>query len=118
MMNRLEKLYQITCQLKELLDQDVTAKNREEIIQQMTELIDQRGELMKSISPPYTKEESEMGRKVLELNGFIQEKMNALFNELKLEMKQVKQQRQSKQRYVNPYQDVQVMDGMFLDSKQ
>ncbi len=43
--------------------------------------------------------------------------MNALFTELKQEMQQMKQQRKSTQSYINPYRDVQTMDGMFMDKK-
>lgn len=117
-MNRLDELYKTTVELKELLDQKVTAKNRDEIIEQMTDLIEKRGEYLATLSPPYSDEENEYGKQIIELNQHIQEKMNALFAELKLEMKHVMKQRQSKQSYANPYQDVQLMDGMFLDSKQ
>lgn len=117
-MNRLEKLYEVTMELKDLLDQPISSKNREDIIKQITVLIDQRGEQMEKISPPFSTEENEYGKKIIVLNQHIQSKMNQLFAELKQEMKNVKKQKKSKQTYSNPYKDVQLMDGMFLDSKQ
>lgn len=117
-MNRLIKLYDITLSLKELFDQPSTPKNRESIINEVTELIEQRGAEMEKINPPFSKEENEYGKKIVALNKHIQREMNELFIGLKKEMQHMKKQKKSKQSYSNPYQNVQLMDGMFLDSKQ
>ncbi|MCC2251053.1 flagellar protein FliT [Virgibacillus sp. AGTR] len=116
-MNRLTPLYETTIKLKELLEQKIDAKDRESVISQINSLIEKRGEQMKALTPPYSDMEKETGRALVDLNDGIQHKMQQLFHELKLEMKQIKKQKQSNRKYSDPYKNVQSKDGMFLDSK-
>lgn len=117
MMKTLEKVYEITVELKELLDQDITSKNREETITRLNELIEARGKWMEQLKPPYGDEEKVLGEKIYTLNSIIQAKMQQLFTDLKLEMRQVQKQKKTKEFYTNPYKNVHVSDGTFLDSK-
>lgn len=117
MMNYLEKVYEITFELKELLDQDITPKNREEIINKLNQLIEARGKWMDQLQPPYTEAEKELGEKIYSLNIGIQNKMQQLFTDLKLEMRQVRKQKKTNESYTNPYKNVHVSDGTFMDSK-
>lgn len=117
MMDRLEKIYEITVKLKQLLEQEITSKNREAIIQQLNDLIAARGKWMEKIEAPYTNEEKALGEKIYALNIGIEREMQQLFSDLKLEMRQVQRQKKSKESYSNPYKHVQVADGTFLDRK-
>lgn len=116
-MNRLKVIYDVTLQLKKRLDQEITSQNREEIIEQVNQLIEQRGKHMQELLPPYSQDEKELGKRLITLNEEIGNKMHVLFNELKKEMKQVKKQKKSNRSYTNPYKNVQTIDGMFMDSK-
>ncbi|MFD2044998.1 flagellar protein FliT [Ornithinibacillus salinisoli] len=116
-MNRLESVHHITLQLEDILDQDVSAKNRQSIIEKITSLLEKRGSYMDEVSPPFTSEEKVLGEKLVQLNKSIEAKMQKLFSELKVEMKQAKKQKKSNRTYVNPYDKVQTMDGMFMDHK-
>lgn len=116
-MNRLAALYDVTQQLDNILARPIQSKNREAIIYQVNELIEQRGNHLLEITPPFTDEENRIGKEVVILNEHIQKQMHVLFNELKQEMKQVKKQKRSNQTYTNPYEKVETMDGMFMDSK-
>ncbi|HLR52080.1 MAG TPA: flagellar protein FliT [Candidatus Avamphibacillus sp.] len=116
-MNRLEKLYKVTKQMEKVVNQEITAENREQVIQTINQLVEQRGMYMKDIIPPYTEAEKAMGEKLIILNKQIQEQLDLLFENLKKEMRQVKKQKKSNQSYINPYQKVQTMDGMFMDQK-
>ncbi|MBR3117983.1 flagellar protein FliT [Oceanobacillus profundus] len=116
-MNRAEPVYELTMQMKQLLNQEITGKTRESIIEQLTALITQRGIAMKALNPPYTEAEKQLGKELMQVNEEIQSKMQMLFLDLKKEMKQVKMQKKSNQSYTNPYKNVQTMDGMFMDSK-
>lgn len=117
LMNRLKPFYEITVKLAELLDQDINAKNRETIISQVNLLIEKRGDLLPEVPPPFTEDEKRVGSDIVLLNNKIQQKMNALFIDLKREMKQFKKQKKSNKIYTNPYEKIQTMDGMFLDNK-
>lgn len=116
-MNRLNALYEVTRQLYHLLEKPVPPKNRETIISRVNELIEQRGDLLQNIIPPFTHEEKQIGKEIVVMNGHIQNHMHVLFDELKEEMKQVKKQKKSNRIYTNPYEKIGAVDGMFMDSK-
>ena len=116
-MEALEKVYELTRELTILLEQPVTSKTRDNVIQQLNELIEERGKWMEQLSPPYSEEEMKLGNKIAKLNPKIQIKMEKLFTDLKIEMKQVQQQKKSQQSYTNPYKNVSTSDGTFLDRK-
>ncbi|MFD1067690.1 flagellar protein FliT [Oceanobacillus locisalsi] len=116
-MNRVFPIHQITENMQQLLMQEITSHNREEIIVELQEKIEKRGKLLESIAPPYSEEEEKLGRTVVHMNQHIEKQMQQLFTALKNEMKQVQQQKKSTTSYVNPYKSVQNTDGMFLDKK-
>lgn len=116
-MNRLKELYDVTLKLKEVLDQHITAKNREAVIAEINKLVDLRGNSIQNITPPYTEEEKQCGNELVQLNVDIQKQMQSLFEDLKMEMKQVKQQKKSNNTYLNPYKNIHTADGMFMDRK-
>lgn len=116
-MNRLKPLYQVTLELEELLDQEITSKNRESIISDVNLLVGTRGDLLQEVTPPFTEEEKWIGEQLVIMNNTIQQKMTAIFTDLKQEMKQVKKQKRSNKTYTNPYKNIKTIDGMFMDSK-
>jgi flagellar protein FliT len=116
-MNRVQTVYELTVNLQEWLNQEISEKNRAEIIEKINALVEKREEYIDALKPPYTMEEKELGKKIIPLNTEIQTKMQQLFDDLKLEMKNIRKQKKSNQSYVNPYASVQNTDGMFMDSK-
>lgn len=116
-MNRLEKIYELTLELKKLFDQKIQTRNREEVIVRLNELLEIRGEYMKQLTPPYTEEETKLGQQLIPMNEQIEKQIQKLFHDLKKEMRQFKKQKKSNQSYLNPYEQVQTNDGMFLDKK-
>lgn len=117
-MTELKKVYRVTKELEYILDKKIDPSNREDVINNVNELIEKRSIYIKKVKPPYTDEEKQMGTRIVELNNSIEKKMNLLFEDLKLEMKQIKNQRKSNRSYTNPYENIQLIDGMFMDSKQ
>ncbi|HLR08884.1 MAG TPA: flagellar protein FliT [Bacillota bacterium] len=116
-MNRLTALLEVTKQLEQVLDQPVNPQNRESIISAINTLVEKRSACIKKLVPPYTEDEKQLGRDIVQRNEWIQARMNTIFDELKQEMKQINKQKSSKQSYTNPYKHVQTMDGMFVDRK-
>lgn len=116
-MGGLERLFEVTKELEGVLNQPATPKDREALIEQVNHLIEKRGLLMENVNPPFTEREKVMGKKLVMMNETIQSKMTEVLNVLKVEMKQVKKQKASNQNYVNPYKDVRLMDGIYMDSK-
>lgn len=116
-MNRAQPIYDITHQIWDLLNQEITAKSRESILEELNSLILKRGAYLESLVSPYTEEEKQLGAELVKVNDKIQVRMQVLFSDLKHEMKQVKKQKKSNQSYMNPYKNVHVIDGMFMDKK-
>lgn len=116
-MNRLDTLYDVTIKLRELLDQPVKETNREEIIAGVQLLLNERELVIKDIVKPYTEEEMIIGKKIIPIDQEIQKKTEQLFTQLKTEIRNVKKQKVSNQKYADPYQSLANYDGAFLDKK-
>lgn len=116
-MNRLEPVYEITEEMMELVSNNITSKERESVIEKLNELLLQREKLLHSISEPYSMEEKQLSKRLIPLNKQVHIEMEKIFTKLKKEMKQMQKRKSSNQRYVNPYRNVQVMDGMYMDRK-
>lgn len=113
----IEKVYHLTTRIDELLTNNKVVTNRETLIESINELIDQREQYIKQVTPPYTKKEREVGQTIVELNERISEAMTQLQKSIQLEIKQMKKTKQSSESYINPYKDVRMVDGMYLDQK-
>src|SRR5690625_48633 len=117
MTNRLQNIYDITTNMLKLLN-SLDNNNREYIIQEITELIEKRDLMVKEVKPPYSDEELIIGKRVTKLNNTIQAKMDTLFNQVKQDIIQLKQNKSSNLSYINPYGQIKTTDGLYLDSKQ
>lgn len=117
MRKALEKVYQLTIEMKHLFNFPITVKNREEVIEKLTGWLEEREEWMDKLSPPYTDEERELGEKIYQINVEVEENMQRLFGNLKVEMKKVQKHKKTQQTYSNPYKNLAVSDGTFLDKK-
>ncbi|WP_284139273.1 MULTISPECIES: flagellar protein FliT [unclassified Virgibacillus] len=116
-MSSVKQVYDVTLELKQVLDQHITAKNRPAVIEEVNALIEKRGMMMEMIQHPFSDEDQRIGQELIQLNNLIQQQMQILFDALKSEMKQVKKQKKSNHSYINPYSSVQSFDGMFMDKK-
>jgi len=116
-MNRLKPIYELTIEIKDLLAEDIPSKGREDTITQLNELIKRRGSYIDAMSQPFDEEEKRLGQKVISINASVQSRMQALFSDLKKDIQSMKKQKKSNRSYINPYKDVQTMDGMFMDKK-
>lgn len=116
-MKELNELYKVTVALFTILNKEITNQNREETITEVNRLIDEREKVMVNITPPFSKEEQEVGKEIVTLNKEIEKKLEQIFSQLKSEMKQIQQQKKSNRSYINPYGTPQTLDGMYVDSK-
>ena len=83
----------------------------------MNELIDQREAILVNIQKPYTSEEMELGQKVIKLNEFIKVRMKGLYEDIKLDMKQVQKKKEQNYSYIKPYGELKTTDGLYIDNK-
>lgn len=117
-MNRLDSLYKVTEQILTVLTKQYsTVDERTEIISQVNELLEERGTILQQLKPPYTEEEEATGLEVVSMDKVIQEKMDHIFQLIQDDLKQLKQQKNRNKTYINPYKDMKIVDGMYLDNK-
>ncbi|WP_079527188.1 flagellar protein FliT [Halobacillus hunanensis] len=107
----------ITQQLDELVQQKVTNQNREAMITQVDELLEGREQLLPELRKPQSSSEQAIVDQVLQREPSINQRLELMLNELKVDLRNMKKQRSSKQRYTNPYKSVSSYDGMFMDHK-
>ncbi|WP_281975966.1 flagellar protein FliT [Halobacillus litoralis] len=106
----------ITNKLDEVVHQQVTEKNRTAVIDEVEVLLDKRASMLENLPEP-SQEEKPLVKEVLQRDLKINQKLEFLFDGLKDDMRNMKKQKSSKQRYINPYQSVSGYDGMYLDHK-
>lgn len=116
-MDALQRLYKITETIDSLFDHEITVENRAETIERLIFLLEERDQYVKNLSPPYSEKERELGKSIVQRNEKIEKKMKKLYQEMKSEFQQLKKQQQSNKTYLNPFQSVQGIEGIYLDQK-
>ncbi|MBM7541602.1 flagellar protein FliT [Amphibacillus cookii] len=116
-MKALTDLKGVTEALAALIEQPVSAKNRDQVLLEVQEKLDRREQLLKAIQPPYTKEEQQLGIDIMEQDKAIQLRLNHLFLELKSDIRNNKKKTTSTKQYLDPYRNVATNDGSYWDKK-
>ncbi|WP_406944697.1 flagellar protein FliT [Halobacillus sp. SY10] len=106
----------ITKELDELVHCPIHEKNRASIVEQVDVLLDKREAMLKDLRKP-THEEKEMVQEAIQRDLKVNQKLEFLFEGLKRDMRNMKKQKASKQRYINPYQSISGYDGTYVDHK-
>lgn len=117
-MNKLIKIHEITINLLELFKKwDAKEIERDQLIQEVVPLLASREQLITALESPYTDEEMILGRKILSLNERLETNMNDLFQMVKGDIKQLKQNKELNYSYIKQYGDIKTTDGMYVDNK-
>lgn len=117
-MNKVQKVYDITASIYQLLYEQDKEMEREQLIEKVNELIDQRQKEVDQLAPPYSDAEMKLGQKTIQFDEAINKKMSALFKNIQQDIKEVQQRKVQNKSYINPYGKLKTTDGMYLDSKQ
>jgi flagellar protein FliT len=115
-MNNVQKCYNVTERLHEVVFSSFEEERREEVIKKIDSLLQERESLLQGIKSPFTLEEKEMGQRILTWNVKIDEKLIDLRNEIKKDMNNVNKKKSTAKKYNNPYESIQ-SDGFFYDKK-
>lgn len=114
-MEAVKMFHELTEQLLAVLEESSKEK-RDETIGLVHELLRQRDEVLANISPPFSAEDTVIGRNTVVLNKRLTRLMDAEKTAIQRDLKQLSMKKESSDKYVNPYQDV-MGDGMFYDKK-
>ena len=115
-MSIVEQLLKKTESLHTHLKKGIPDTNRDEYIERISALIDERETLISNLPASYTEHERQLGAQIVSLNKEIDALLKKQANHLKRELDQFNQKKRLSQQYANPYARVTI-DGMFLDKK-
>ncbi|SDO45189.1 hypothetical protein [Alkalicoccus daliensis] len=117
-MTNLRELYASTRALYDHLLEDFPKEDekRDNYIEKVNQLLDQREQLMTSLQPPSTSGEKKVAQEIFRLNKEIQEKLKTNQQRIQTDINQLNQKKNTGRRYENPY-DGPTPDGVFFDSK-
>lgn len=116
-MGHIAEFHQLTVSLNGRLQIPFSSIDRQHILDEVTNLIDRRGELIHLLKDPVNEEEKRLLVEILSMEVNIQDRLEKNFEHLKKDMRLHKKQETSTRKYSNPYQSVKSYDGMFLDQK-
>lgn len=116
MTERMQRLYDISIELKQILN-NINRSNRDEMLPKVNDLINKRETFIKQVKEPYSDDEKRMGQKIIQLNEEIQSLMDYMLEDIKKDILQLKQNKSSNMSYINPYSKTDTTDGIYLDSK-
>lgn len=116
-MSIVKELYESTLDLYSFLQKwDGNKDGREQYIEKLEHLLNERQSLLEQMKPPFSDEDKLLGAEIAKYDGKINILLNAKLNEIKMDITSLKQKKQQQTKYENPYM-ASYEDGMFLDKK-
>ena len=112
-MTAIQAFQNITMELIEALQQE---HDRDEKINKIQSLLNQREELLKTIQPPFSPQEKELGKQLIKLDQQVKLLMGKQKIDIMQDLKSARMKKQSNQKYTNPYESMGV-DGIFFDKQ-
>ncbi|MFE0504618.1 flagellar protein FliT [Peribacillus butanolivorans] len=111
----IQTFHDLTVELLAVLE-DRTIAERDDKIERVTQLIDQRDELLSQIKPPFTGEEQQLGRAIMLLNQQVDYLLKLQKQEIQRDIQEINKKKRSSNKYTNPYESLSV-DGVFYDKR-
>lgn len=116
-MIQLEIYKEKTTELLQLLENPIKLDDRNDVVNKVDQLLNEREVVISEIKPPYDEATIQLGKEVVQLDEQLKPKLDVLLLKIKSDMKNNKKQTRSTKQYLNPYQKLANYDGMFMDSK-
>ena len=117
-MDKLQAFLQVSAKLYQHLTDMPKDDLRDNYIEIIHQLLDERQQCIDLIKDSFVyNSEDKMHQILLELDLGINERLNSSKKIIQLEMKQIQASKKNEKHYINPYSDVQVMDGKYYDKK-
>lgn len=118
-MNKTQQLLQISAKLFQHLTDFPEEEKRDDYIDKINHLLDERGILMEQMQREHfvLELENKSHRMLVELDNGIRERLNNVMKVIQNDLKELQNAKKHEQQYMNPYASVQVMDGRYYDKK-
>lgn len=98
------------------LVKEMDAEKRDEVIEQIEKVLDERDQLQSQISQPFTAEEEQFGSKLVALEKDVQTGLEQFTKGIRTDIAQSQSKKEHMNNYVNPYSNMS-RDGAYFDSK-
>ena len=98
------------------LAKETDAEKRDEVIEQIDKILDERDTLQSQISQPFTVEEDEFGAELIILEKEVQMSLARFTKGIRSDISQSQAKKENMSNYVNPYGNMS-RDGAYFDSK-
>ena len=90
---------------------------RDETIEEIEKLLDERENIQPEIRAPFTEEEEAFGKQLVELEADLQKKLALYMKTIRTDISDAQSKKTHMKNYVNPYSNV-ARDGTYYDTKQ
>lgn len=107
--------YELTKKLIDLL-KNVNEENRDEVIANVEDMLEQREMILQQLNPPFSNEEQQMGEQLIKQQAELDQLLQALKSQIQKDMNGLNKKKASVHKYVNPYEALQ-NDGAFYDKR-
>ncbi|MBD8031479.1 MULTISPECIES: flagellar protein FliT [Solibacillus] len=118
-MDNIQQLLQVSAKLYQHLASLPEEEKRDEYIEKINSLLDERGLIMEHLLlNHFVLDINNKSHAMLaELDKGIRERLNKVMKVIQNDLKGLQNAKKHEQQYMNPYANVQVMDGRYYDKK-
>jgi flagellar protein FliT len=118
-MDNTQQLLQMSAKLYQHLTEIPTEEDRDAYIGKIHSLLDERGVLMETMKNDgfQVDFENKSHTMLVELDKGIRERLDKMLKVIQLDLKDLQNAKKNEKQYMNPYANVQVMDGRYYDKK-
>ena len=118
-METIQQLLQISAKLYQHLTDIPKGEERDEYIEKINRLLDERGAHIQALEASGFMIEStnRTHQTLVKLDTGIREQLGKVMAAVKEDMKELNSAKKHEQQYINPYSNVSIMDGRYFDNK-
>lgn len=118
-MGKEPQLLQVSAKLYQHLTNTPKAEKRDEYIEKINSLLDERGQLIERMeNDGFEMDQTNQSHlMLLELDKGIQERLGKVMKTIQEDLKTLQITKKNEKQYTNPYSEIQVMDGRYYDKK-
>ncbi|OZI12744.1 flagellar protein FliT [Bacillaceae bacterium SAS-127] len=113
-MSIVQAIYDVTEELYQLANQPL--EDRDQLVERVEGLLDQRQVLLDQLQPPFSEEEQQLGKQIIQRNVIIDAYLQKKKMDIQKDMNGLAKKKNSVGKYTNPYASTQT-DGVFYDKK-
>lgn len=108
--------YQVTVELIKLLENE-QSNDRDGKITVIEDLLEKRAGFMQQMKPPFSQEDQETGKQLVELEQKVAKLLAGEKESIKRDIQTLQKKKQSQTKYHNPYDSLPTADGVFYDKR-